>query len=87
MPVASSSRCVYKELQAFGERHPNGAYVIVPMEPNLNRLLRREGYTRVMKFQHDYDEQLNLWKFVGSSDKPDQSDAESADTPVSVSRL
>jgi len=43
----------------------NNIYMIAPQVKQASRFLRRNGYKLDCEFLHDYDETLNLWKFVG----------------------
>lgn len=60
----------------FGQRKET-TYLIAPQAKPLNRYLRRNGYELDAAFQHDYDQMLNLWKYVGI---PDATQNDVADT-------
>jgi 4-amino-4-deoxy-L-arabinose transferase-like glycosyltransferase len=53
-----------RQVIEFGQSAPR-VYLIAPQQREVIRLLKRSGYKKVRKFQHDYDEILGLWKYVG----------------------
>jgi 4-amino-4-deoxy-L-arabinose transferase-like glycosyltransferase len=59
-----------KDIGTFGASHPGDVFMIAPIQDAVNRLLRRKGYRLEMDFQHDYNEKLSLWKYVGKSQPP-----------------
>jgi hypothetical protein len=57
------------QAEAFG-RSAARVYVLAPRVADARRVLRRSGYERLRVFQHDYDERLELWRYVGGTDLP-----------------
>ncbi len=53
-----------RQIAEFGQSAQD-VYLIATQDKPVNRYLRRNGYKIDREFLHDYDEMLNLWKYVG----------------------
>ncbi len=56
-----------RELPVFSQRSER-VYIAAPRARETRGLLKRNGYERIETFQHDYDEQLDLWLYIGDRD-------------------
>ena len=52
------------ELSGFGQGHKR-RFVVAPPIESARAALRENGYRWVRSFNHDYDEQMDLWRYVG----------------------
>ncbi|GAB4188273.1 MAG: hypothetical protein Kow00105_02920 [Phycisphaeraceae bacterium] len=57
------------QVKEFGQRAER-VYLIAPQAAAAKRVLRRNGYERVRPFQHDYDERVDLWRYIGDTMTP-----------------
>ncbi len=65
-----------RKVAEFG-RSQTDVYIMAPQIGPARRVLRNNGYERMQSFLHDYDEQLDLWRYVGQAE-----DAPAMDDPA-----